>query len=191
VLGASWFLISQLNAESGGRSAAVKARNAAVLSLAKQALIGHIALQAVKAGETNPGRLPCPEPSGNVGGANEGGTAGNCTLPAIGRFPWRTFGLDKLVDASGEPLWYVVSPGWALSNGTTPPLTTYINSNSAGQLTVNARSVSSLPRTGAVATVVSASHGFTSGAIVKIAGAIPAGYNVAAPVTVVGLRAMR
>ena len=188
MLGASWFLVSQLNAESGGRSAAIKARNAAVLNKAKQALIGHVALQAVKAGENNPGRLACPEAAGNIGGTTEGGTAGNCTLPAVpavGRFPWRTFGLDKLVDATGEPLWYVVSPGWALSNSTTPALTTYINSNSTGQLLVNARSVSTLSRSAGLATVVSTAHGFRTGDIVKIAGAIPAGYNVAASVTVI------
>jgi hypothetical protein len=185
MLGASWFLLSQLNAESGGRPAVIKARNAAVLNQAKQMLIGHIALQAAKLGEDNPGRLACPEAAGNIGGANEGGTAGNCNLPAIGRFPWRTFGMDKLVDAAGEPLWYVVSPGWALSSSTTPPLMTYINSNSNGQLLVNARSVSTLSRSAGLATAVSTAHGFKTGDIVKIAGAVPAGYNLAASVTVI------
>ncbi|MEK6244315.1 MAG: hypothetical protein AABM33_07410, partial [Pseudomonadota bacterium] len=185
MLGASWLLVSQLNAESGMASAVRKARNAEVLNRAKQALIGDIAMQAAEAGENNPGRLACPEAGGNIGGTNEGVAAGNCTLPAIGRFPWRTFGMDTLVDATSEPLWYVVSPGWALSNSTTPPLTTYINSNSNGQLLVNARSVSTLSRTAGLATAVSTAHGFRTGDIVKIAGAAPAGYNVAASVTVI------
>lgn len=184
-LGSTWFLVSSLNAETGGIEAQRKKRNADVLMRAKQVLIGHIALQAIKAGETNPGRLACPESTGNIGGTNEGATAGNCTLPAIGRFPWRTFGMEKQVDASGEPLWYVVSPGWALSNSTTPALTTYINSASAGQLMVNARSVSSLTQTAGLALVSSTSHGFRTGDIVKIAGATPAGYNLAAQVTVI------
>jgi len=184
-LGSSWFLVSALNAESGGIEAQRKNRNAEVLLRAKQVLIGHIALQAIKAGETNPGRLTCPEPAGNIGGANEGATAGNCTLPAIGRFPWRTFGMEKLVDAAGEPLWYVVSPGWALSNSTTPALTTYINSGSSGQLLVNARTVSSLSQSGGLATVVSTAHNFRTGDVVKISGATPAGYNLSASVTVV------
>ncbi len=186
MLGASWFLVSQLNAESGGRSAASRNRNAEVLNRAKQTLIGNVALLAAKAGEDNPGRLRCPESAGSIGGINEGEAAGNCTLPAIGRFPWRTFGTDKLVDSANEPLWYVVSPGWALSNGTTPPLTTYINSNSTGQLLVNPRSVGALSQEVAgLARAVSAAHGFRTGDIVKIAGAVPAGYNVAASVTVI------
>ena len=41
------------------------------------------------------------------------------------------------MDANAEPLWYVVSPGWALSNSTVPPLQTFINSDSVGQLTVD------------------------------------------------------
>ena len=130
-LGASWFLVSQLNAESGGRSAAIKARNAAVLNQAKQALIGYVAAQAAKALENRPGALPCPEAPGNFNDpANEGTVAFPCTPPTVGRFPWRTLGLDKLVDASGEPLWYVVSPGWAGAN-------TVINSNSIGMLRVD------------------------------------------------------
>lgn len=135
---ASYFLVSRLNMESGGVAAANRIRSAAVLNQAKQALIGYVAQRAVQATENNPGRLPCPEAPGNFGDpANEGTAAGNCSLPSVGRLPWRTLGLDKLVDAAGEPLWYVVSTGWALSNSTTPPLTTNINSNSAGQITVN------------------------------------------------------
>jgi hypothetical protein len=52
-------------------------------------------------------------------------------LPAVGRLPWRTLGLDKLVDAAGEPLWYVVSPGWALPN------LAPINFDATGQLAVD------------------------------------------------------
>jgi hypothetical protein len=137
VLGAAYLLVSNLNAASGF-TAISRDRNAKVLNQAKQALIGHVAHVAAQQGESNPGRLPCPEAPGNFGTANEGIAAGNCTLPAVGRLPWRTLGLDKLVDAYGEPLWYVVSPGWALSNSTVPPLTTVINSNSPGGLTVDA-----------------------------------------------------
>jgi hypothetical protein len=107
--------------------------NAKALAQAKQALIGWLALNAAGT-DANPGRLPCPEAPGDYGTVNEGRAAGNCTLPAVGRLPWRTLGLDKLTDAAGEPLWYVVSPGWALSNSTVPPLQTTINSDSQGQL---------------------------------------------------------
>jgi hypothetical protein len=135
--GGSWLAISRFNALRGDYTAANRERNAAVLAQAKRALIGHVALQAAKVGEANPGRLPCPEAPANYGGPLEGATAGNCNLPAVGRLPWRTIGLDKLVDASGEALWYVVSPGWALSNATVPALTTTINSDSIGQLTLD------------------------------------------------------
>jgi type II secretory pathway pseudopilin PulG len=136
VLAFAYVITSRLNAAS--RFIAVdRNQNALVMARAKQALIGYVAQQASLAGEMNPGRLPCPEPSGYYNTSNEGIAAGNCTLPAVGRLPWRTLGLDKLVDTAGEPLWYVVSPGWALSNSTTPPLQTVINSDSRGQLTVD------------------------------------------------------
>ena len=115
-LGATWYLTSRLHAESGLMTAVVRQRNAQVLDQAKQALIGYVANDAADAAEQNPGRLPCPEAPGSFDNpSTEGTAAGNCTLPAVGRFPWKTLGLDKLVDASGEPLWYVVAPGWAYS----------------------------------------------------------------------------
>ncbi|MGH8747392.1 MAG: hypothetical protein ACREUK_13005, partial [Burkholderiales bacterium] len=132
-LGATWYMVHRLNAESGLMTAVVRERNAAVLNRAKQALIGYVANDAADALEQNPGRLPCPEAPGYFDNpSTEGTAAGTCTLPAVGRLPWRTLGLDKLVDASGEPLWYVVSPGWAYSGSN---LT--INSNTTGQLTVD------------------------------------------------------
>ena len=60
MLAASWFLVSQLNAESGGIDAARKNRNAVVLTRAKQALIGYVAHQAAVSGENNPGAFPPP-----------------------------------------------------------------------------------------------------------------------------------
>jgi len=135
VLAGSWFLVRQLNAESGSAAAIRNARNAEVLNRAKQALIGYVAAQAANAGEDNPGALPCPEAPGYFDNASqEGQTASGCTLPKVGRFPWRTLGIEKLVDSAGEPLWYVVSPGWA---ATSSGFKTTINSNTPGQLTVD------------------------------------------------------
>lgn len=134
VLGVSWFSVSRL-AAGANFAAAARARNADVLGQAKAALIGYVAQRAARSGENNPGRLPCPEAPGSAGGPNEGVAAGNCTLPAVGRFPWRTLGIDKLVDAAAEPLWYAVSPGWALAPPGTTPLT--IHSNTLGQLGVD------------------------------------------------------
>ncbi|HKI64828.1 MAG TPA: hypothetical protein VKA16_09425 [Burkholderiales bacterium] len=132
-LGASWYMVHRLNTDTGLMTAVVRERNAEALNRAKQALIGYVANDTADAAEQNPGRLPCPEAPGSFDNpSTEGTAAGTCTLPAVGRLPWRTLGLDKLVDAAGEPLWYVVSPGWAYSGSN---LT--INSNTPGQLTVD------------------------------------------------------
>jgi len=137
VMGAGWFVIRRLDAIAGDFTAAKRAYNAAVLMRAKQALIGYVAAQAAKAFEDNPGALPCPEAPGSFNSSS--GTDGRtqtpgCTTPVVGRFPWRTIGTDKFVDAAGEPLWYVVSPGWTKPNAAT---NTVINSNSTGQLTLD------------------------------------------------------
>jgi hypothetical protein len=137
-LGSSWYLVSRLNAESGGASAARKIRNAEVLNRAKIALIGYVAAQAAKAGENNPGSLPCPENLGDFDSTTgRQGLAGtNCGLvnaQKIGRFPWRTLGTEQLVDTAGESLWYVVSRNWGLDIGAR----TIINSATTGQLTLD------------------------------------------------------
>ncbi len=132
-LGAYYFMVSRLQAIAIDARAADRAYNAAVLMRAKQALIGYVAAQAVKAGENNPGALPCPEAAAYFDDtANEGKVASSCSLPKVGRLPWRTLGLDKLTDVSGEPLWYVVSPGWGYTGTNTS-----INSDSKGQLTLD------------------------------------------------------
>src|SRR2546421_91268 len=136
-LGASYFMVSRLEAMRIEAKSAERAYNAVVLSRAKQALIGYVAAQAVKAGENNPGALPCPEAAAYFDDpANEGKVASSCSLPKVGRLPWRTLGLEKLTDVSGEPLWYVVSTGWGYTGGS-PPVNTSINSDSKGQLTVD------------------------------------------------------
>jgi hypothetical protein len=136
VLGASWFLVSRLDALSADFTARDRVYNAAVLNRAKQALIGYVAAQAVKAGENNPGSLPCPENPGDFDSTTgrEGliGTACGSSLK-VGRFPWRTIGTEKLVDASGEPLWYVVSMNWGVPSAGN----TSINSSSLGQLALD------------------------------------------------------
>ena len=133
VMAFAYVLTSQLNAAS--RFVGIdRAHNAKVLSQAKQALIGYMAQQAALAGEDDPGHLPCPEAPGNFGTANEGIEAPFCAAPAVGRLPWRTLGLAKLVDSAGEPLWYAVSSGWHRPNSTTN-LT--INSDSLGQLALD------------------------------------------------------
>jgi hypothetical protein len=132
----AYVLTSRLNAASQFVGID-REHNAKVLAQAKQALIGWMAMNAAGT-DVNPGRLPCPEAPGYFGNpAQEGIAAGSCTLPAVGRLPWRTLGLEKLVDSEGEPLWYTVSTGWALPCASPPTsLTckTNINSDFQGQL---------------------------------------------------------
>ena len=129
----AYLLTSRLNAASQFVGIN-RQHNAQVMAQAKQALEGWVALNAAST-DANPGRLPCPEAPAYFGDpTQEGIAAPNCTLPAVGRLPWRTLGLKKLVDAAGEPLWYVVSPGWALPSSTA---TLTINADSMGQLTVD------------------------------------------------------
>jgi hypothetical protein len=80
--------------------------------------------------------LPCPEAPGNVGNPDQEGLMANTCGAGmvIGRLPWRSLGLPKLLDASGEPLWYVVSNGWKLNVG---GVMLGINSNSVGQLALD------------------------------------------------------
>jgi hypothetical protein len=130
----AYVLTSRLNAAS--RFVGVdREHNGRVMARAKQALIGWMATNAAGT-DAEPGRLPCPEAPGFFGDpAQEGIAAGSCVPPNnVGRLPWRTLGLDRPVDAAGEPLWYAVSAGWSLPGATTSP----INPDSAGQLAVDA-----------------------------------------------------
>lgn len=117
--------------------------NAEILAQAKRALIGYVAKEVLDLSEDVPGRLPCPEAASVAGTSGEGVAAGNCSTTAasstVGRLPWRTLGIDKLVDASAEPLWYAVSPNWVLKTGV-PPVPPTINPGTAGQLSFDGTS---------------------------------------------------
>jgi hypothetical protein len=137
VLAGTYMLVNQLSAATTFTPAR-RDHNARVLNRAKQALIGYVAMRAGKSDEPDPGSLPCPEAPGYYGDPAQEGIAANvCAFPAVGRLPWRTLGLDKLTDASGEPLWYVISPGWHKRATTGPTSYTVINSNTQGQLRVD------------------------------------------------------
>jgi hypothetical protein len=118
-------------------SAATTSRkvNGEALAQAKAALIGYVVKEVIDLSEDVPGRLPCPESAGTAGTSSEGIAAANCaptyaSQKSIGRLPWRTLGIDKLVDAESEPLWYAVSPNWVLT-ATGSPL---VNVGTTGQL---------------------------------------------------------
>ncbi len=130
VLGTSWMLVSSLNKATADRSTSIRNQSGAVLKQAKEGLIGYVVAQAALSSNLNPGKFPCPEAAASAGQSSEGTAASSCSLPAIGRLPWKTLGIDKLTDGSGEPLWYVLSTGWAGSG-------IKINTDSTGNLTVD------------------------------------------------------
>lgn len=92
------------------------------LQQAKEALIAFATTH-----KSLPGRLPCPEDTSLIGTANEGNEQGSCSNSStvVGRLPWRSLGLNKPVDADGESLWYVRSPGFQSKP---------INSDSTGKI---------------------------------------------------------
>lgn len=113
-----------------------KKTNFAALEQAKDALIGRAVTD-----NTIPGSLPCPDT--NNDGTAELLVGSNCPS-YIGRLPWKTLGLPDLRDASGERLWYALSPAFRDDNSASP-----INSNTKGTLVVyNADGVSYLTQAG-------------------------------------------
>ncbi len=93
------------------------------LAQAKEALIGYAATH------DTPGKLPCPEDTGAIGGIYEGKEQANCgNATVIGRLPWRALHLDDIRDGNGDRLWYARSAGFYSSP---------INSDTPAQLTVD------------------------------------------------------
>jgi hypothetical protein len=151
-IGASWFMVSKLDALAANATARNRQYNADVLNRAKQTLIGYAIAQANKSFEDNPGALPCPEhpwyisyedkvgqAGPSVGVSSPGSGTANCS--SVGRYPWRTIGSEAFSDAAGEPLWYVVGPAWRKTSTSTK---TTINSNTAGDVTVDGQQVVAL-----------------------------------------------
>ena len=107
VLGTSWAVVSAVS-QASRNTVKGQIQTGESLRLAKNALLGYISQDASTS--KIPGQFPCPEALSSIGTANEGKQASSCsTLPAIGRLPWKTLGIDKPLDGSGEALWYVVS----------------------------------------------------------------------------------
>ena len=109
------------------------------LAKAKEALIGRAASDS-----SIPGSLPCPDLITNIPGTNvpNDGIAdlfsGTKCPSYIGRLPWRTLGLPDLRDASGERLWYALSPNFRDHPSASP-----LNSDTTGQLTITGAAAAS------------------------------------------------
>lgn len=109
--------------------------NAELLAEAKEALLGYV----VTRDATHPGEfgfLPCPDIDA-TGTTNEGEAhelvCGVQYRSVVGRFPWRTLGVDPGRTHGGECLWYAVSGSWKAGGPASPML---LNEDSSGQFRV-------------------------------------------------------
>lgn len=124
-----------------------------VLATTKTALIGY----AVRGGRAavpaeRPGELPCPDTSADTDpdSDSEGIAAATCISGAMGRVPWKTLGIPKPTDSSGETLWYVLSGNFRTRAAGAGD----INSDTRGTITVRAADNATLV-TDAVAVIIS------------------------------------
>lgn len=124
-------------------SASQATGNAAALANAKEALLGYI----VTRDATDPGKfgfLPCPDIDTTGSTAEGEAHETNCGAryrSMLGRFPWRTVGLEPGRSTSSECLWYAVSGSWKAAGANAPEL---LNTDSSGQFRVLAADGSTL-----------------------------------------------
>lgn len=110
ILASGYYFLGHINrlANSKGRDAITND----ALYQAREALLA----RAISDGN-HPGSLPCPAPT------SDGSALTPPCTTFVGWLPWRTLGLPDLRDASGERLWYVLSPafqdGLSVINSTT------------------------------------------------------------------------
>lgn len=133
VIGAAAFFTNKLARRN---NANLKIQHQAeVLAEAKRALLGY----ALTHYDSNPGEygyLPCPDldTSGPIseGEAHSFACGGQYTT-VIGRFPWKTLGLEPATLAGGECIWYAVSGTHKDATGAKPEM---LNSDTNGLLQV-------------------------------------------------------
>lgn len=130
VVSASFVLVTKLN--SSASQYARQGSSLPVLNEAKAALMGFAVNYPENYPGEGPGFLPCPDKD------NDGSADGACALAGptnftIGRLPFNNLaGLDKLVDHTGEVLWYAVADNYRNNPKTTP-----LNSDTPGNFVVD------------------------------------------------------
>jgi type II secretory pathway pseudopilin PulG len=113
------------------------------LARAKRALLAYV---VARDDPGRPGEFPCPTGGAPTEAAPTHNTYGDqralcANTNLVGRFPWRTLGVAEIVDADGEPLWYVVSNRFKPISGT-PDFSNAINSDARGTLVLNSNGAS-------------------------------------------------
>lgn len=106
VVGSSAFLVNAMSNSSAQMER--KTLTNQTLAKAKNALISYAITYADKNSNVN-GFLPCPDIDGTPAEGSAKGTCGGKNISAIGKFPWKTLGVEPPKDSSGECLWYAVS----------------------------------------------------------------------------------
>ena len=100
---AAVFVVRSLNADT--LAAGQHQRTAEALQAAREALLAYAATDA-----NRPGALPCPDIDGDGQSLPGVEYTGSGCQSYIGRLPWRLLRIPELRDASGELLWYALSP---------------------------------------------------------------------------------
>lgn len=128
VIGVVWYTVGALG-KAAPSAADREIMTGHALERAKQALLAYSAQYAARSTTIEPGQMPCPESVNAIGTSNQGQASPNCgNSTAVGRLPWETLGVDEIHDGYGEPIWYVLSPGFRSAP---------INFGTPGQLTYN------------------------------------------------------
>jgi hypothetical protein len=166
-LAATAFFVTQLD----GTSAKVYREKATASSLAKAklALIGYATSLNLSVAGPRLGDMPCPDLNNDgIAEASCGSAAGSQQASRLGRFPWKTLGVDDLRDGYGERLWYVVSNNFKNNTPTTCTAMGQpgcLNSDSVGTITVRDLGGVVIKNgstgTGAVAVIYSAGYPIT------------------------------
>jgi hypothetical protein len=128
-IAAAVFVVRSLNADA--LAAAQNQRTVEALQAAREALLAFAAAD----GNNRPGTLPCPDIDGDGDSlATTEYSSSNC-VSFIGRLPWKRLRIPELRDASGELLWYAVSPAFH-NAGPNNVMPAFMTGNTSDMLTI-------------------------------------------------------
>jgi type II secretory pathway pseudopilin PulG len=129
-IAAAVFVVRSLNADA--LAAAQNQRTVEALQVAREALLAFAAADD----NNRPGTLPCPDINGDGDSLATTEYSGSNCVSSIGRLPWKRLRIPELRDASGELLWYAVSP--AFNNaGPNNVMPAFMTGNTSNMLTIN------------------------------------------------------